>query len=150
PAAVLLAETGSEGLGLAQHGVEDATAPLQGPPLPCRAALRLLEQLAEDDARVPLCRQLNAVGTVRQPMALVAQLERGEARLRRRHRGHELVDGDGVPLRRPDLTTGEPDGAAVVMMPEPVRMVEPADWRDVGPVLFHRREDLGELVPRAR
>ena len=136
-------------LGFVENGIENAAAPLQAAPLFGDAALRFLEHVAKHDAGVALRGQADAVGTVRQRVSLVAQFDRREPRLRRGHLGHELIDRDRVPFRRADLAAGQPDGAAVVVMAQPVRVMQAADRRDDLAVLLQRRRAAWKLVVRA-
>ena len=64
--------------------------------------------------------------------------------------GHLLVDGDGVAIRRAELSAGQPDRDAVVVMAERSRMMQAADRRDDLAMLFQRLERPGELVVLAR
>src|SRR5262249_13717484 len=114
PATVVMAELIAERAGFIESGIEDAGAALQATLSPGRSPLALFKKPAEDAARVPLGGQADTIRTARQRMALVAELQGGEARPRRGHLGHELIDGDGVPFRRADLAAREPDGAAIV------------------------------------
>ena len=44
------------------------------------------------------------------------------------------------------LATGQPDFAAVVVMPQSVRVIQSTDRRDIGTMLLQRLQRLRELV----
>src|SRR5205085_1521841 len=95
PVAVILAELRVQGAGFGKHGVENAAATMQSTALAGDSPLRLLEKLSKDDARIALGRQRDAIGAVSKRMPLVAEFERREPRLRGRHLGDQLIDGNG-------------------------------------------------------
>ena len=61
--------------------------------------------------------------------------------MRRGLLSHELIGGDRVPFRGPDPAAREPNAAAIVMMAQPVGMVQPTDRRDVGAMPLERLQD---------
>ena len=138
PAAILLAELIAERPGFTENRIENAASSLQAPTLFGDPTLWFREHIPKHDAGIPLRRQPDAIGGVRERVSLVAHFDRRVARERRGHLGHELIDRDGVPFRLPDLATGQPNAAAVVVMPQAMRMMQAADRRDVRAVLLER------------
>ena len=60
--------------------------------------------------------------------------------------GHLLIHRDGVAFRRADLSAGQPDVDAVVVVPEASRMMQTADRSDDLAVLLQRLKRPGKLV----
>ena len=127
---VRLAKLAIQRGGFVDYGVENTAAPLQAASLFVDAALGFFKQFAEHHARVCLSRQSDAVGVVRQRMPLIAQLDGRESRLRRRYGRHQLVNRDRVAFGLSNLRTGQPNAAAIVMMPQSTWMVHAADRCD--------------------
>ena len=77
-AVLLLADLGhrrAERVRFIEYRIEDAAATLQSTALLRDAALRFREHVAKHDARACLSGQLDAVGTVRQRVPLIAHFD---------------------------------------------------------------------------
>ena len=142
PAAIVIAKLPAQRPCFIEDRVEDAALAVERATLFCDATFGIFKQFTEHDSGVRLSRQLNPVGVPRQCTTLVAELHGRKPRERCSHLSHQLIDRNRVPIRLPKLPTRKPDLTAVVMMPQPVRVMQPADWSDAGPVFLQRLERL--------
>ena len=66
------------------------------------------------------------------------------------HLRHFLIDGDGVLVGWAEFAARQPDGDAIVVVPERPGVVKAADRGDDTAVFFQRLEGAGKLVVFAR
>lgn len=150
PPTVVLAELVAQGSGFVQDRVENATPAVEPTPLPSDPALGFLKELAENNARISLGGQSDAIRAACEGMSLVAEFEGRKSGERCRDLGHQLIDRDGVAFGGADLSAGQPNRAAVVVMAQTVRMIKPADRREVGAMAFERLERARKAIVTAR
>ena len=101
---------------LCQIVVEDAGFAAQSPSLCSYTSFGFLKQRRKDLAASAHRGKLDSVGGPRKRSLRQGYLHGRIASVSRRELGHFLVDGNGVSLRRPDFSAGQPNVDAVVMM----------------------------------
>ncbi len=106
--------------------------------------------MGKDLSAAAAARQANAVGGPRKRLAFVGNLQRVKTRVRGGDLGHLLIDRNRVAIRRSQLAAGEPDFLAVVVVTQPARMMQAADWRDHVAMLLQRLERARKSVALAR
>ena len=131
-------------------GVEHTTFAAQGPALDRFAALRFFEEGCEDFTATTHRGQPHAVCCPSEGILRDGDLHRWVTGERRGHLGHLLVHGDGVAVGRAELSAGEPDVDAVVVVAERSWVMQPADGRDDCAVLLQWLQRPGELVILSR
>lgn len=157
--AVVLAEFESQGLGILQHHIEYAAARVEPGALRGDTARLLAEKTVENVLRVVLRRQWRTITGIgeRVPDARSdGQLQRRKPRVHPGDLRHELVARDGVHVFLRVLgimlRAREPGAPAIVRLAERIRMMQPAEHREVFAMLCQRLERWRKLVavPRLR
>ena len=120
--------------------IEHAGFAAQSPSLSCDAALRFLEERREDLTATPHRGKLDTVCGPGERTLRQGNFHGRISRMLCGDFGHLLVHRDGVAFRRADLSAGQPDVDAVVVVAEASRMMQAADRSDDLAVLLQRLE----------
>ena len=126
--------------------VEHAGLATKRLPLGLDAAFRFLEHGSKDFTAAAQSRELHAIRGPGQGPLGEGDLHGGVAGVLRGDLCHLLVHGNGIAVRGTELSSGQEDVNAVVMVAEGSRVMQSTDRRDDIAVLFQGLERLGELI----